>query len=412
MPNNWSTITISDLVAKGEAEIKTGPFGTQLHASDYVEEGTPVLNAGNVGFGDIRTDKLDFISAETVNRLSSHLLQPEDIIFGRKGTVERHAFIRDRHTNWFQGTDCLRLRLKSPSIEPRFVSYYFLTEYHKQWIMNQSSHGATMTSLNQAIIGRITFNLPPLPLQRKIIDILSAYDDLIENNTHRIHILEQMAQAIYEEWFGKVDKESLPKGWELDTLGNHIAVDRGVSHKGEYMKGEGLPLLNLKSFSIRGGYRTDGLKSYSGEYKPKHVVHAGDIVLANTDLTQAGSIVGNPVIVPNIEGEILFTHHLYAIRFRPDSYLMKYYLYHLLLDSSYKSFAKGRAIGTTVLGLAQDGVLSFEFTRPPKKLIEKFDEGVSPIYELKDSLEAKNANLRQTRDLLLPRLVSGEIEIK
>jgi len=290
----------------------------------------------------------------------------------------------------------------------RFIKYYIDTIKLR---MQNISQGTTQDNLSLEKLNTFDVLTPPLPTQRRIADILSAYDDLIENNTRRIRILEQMAQAIYQERFGKVDKQSLPKGWEVDTLGNHLSVDRGVSHKGEFMNGEGLPLLNLKSFAMSGGYRTDGLKSYSGDYKPKHVVHAGDIVLANTDLTQAGSIVGNPAIVPNIEGEILFTHHLYAVRFSSVTYLRKYYLYHLLSDPSYKSFAKGRAIGTTVLGLAQDGVLDFEFIRPPKELVKEFEEVITPFYQLKDSLEAKNANLRQTRDLLLPRLVSGEIEV-
>ena len=81
MANSWTTCTIQDLVAKGEAELKTGPFGTQLHASDYVGQGTPVINAQNIGFGDIRTEKLQFISEETVQRLSSHLLESGDIVF-------------------------------------------------------------------------------------------------------------------------------------------------------------------------------------------------------------------------------------------------------------------------------------------------------------------------------------------
>jgi type I restriction enzyme S subunit len=241
MTHAWTTCTIQDLLVKGEAEVKTGPFGTQLHARDYVEQGTPVINARNIGFGDIRPDKLEFISEETVQRLSSHLLEPEDIVFGRKGTVERHAFIRKEHARWFQGTDCLRLRLKSPSIDPRFVSYCFLIEAHKRWIINQSSHGSTMTSLNQDIIGRILLRLPPLSVQKKIVAILSAYDDLIENNTRRIKILEEMAQALYREWFVefrfpghekvKMEKSTLgkiPDGWIVANLSDLVDFVRGV----------------------------------------------------------------------------------------------------------------------------------------------------------------------------------------
>ncbi len=93
MTGEWRSTTIQEFVDRGEAELKTGPFGTQLHASDYVEQGTPVINVRNIGFGIIVPEKLEYISDETVNRLASHLLKADDIVFGRKGAVERHAFM-------------------------------------------------------------------------------------------------------------------------------------------------------------------------------------------------------------------------------------------------------------------------------------------------------------------------------
>ena len=100
---------IGNLVASGEAALKTGPFGTQLKASEYTESGTPVINVRNIGLGGIKADKLEYISDQTRDRLSSHVLQSGDIVFGRKGAVERHVFIRKEQNGWFQGSDCLRL---------------------------------------------------------------------------------------------------------------------------------------------------------------------------------------------------------------------------------------------------------------------------------------------------------------
>jgi len=85
--------TIGELVVSGLAEIQTGPFGTQLHAKEYVPEGTPVINVRNIGYGCIRPEKLEFIADETVNRLSAHVLEKNDVVFGRKGAVDRHLFV-------------------------------------------------------------------------------------------------------------------------------------------------------------------------------------------------------------------------------------------------------------------------------------------------------------------------------
>lgn len=199
---SWNNITVGDLVERAEAEVKTGPFGTQLRASDYVETGTPVINVRNIGFGNIRHDKLEYIPDDVVTRLSGHLLRKGDIVFGRKGAVERHVYITDAQNRWFQGSDCLRLRLLSEAnVLSKYLSFTFLTHEHQSWMMQQCSHGATMASLNQDIIKRIPLRLPSIEQQKIIVDILSTYDDLIENNTRRIEILEEMARRLYEEWF-------------------------------------------------------------------------------------------------------------------------------------------------------------------------------------------------------------------
>jgi len=366
------------LVEKGQAEIKTGPFGTQLHASDYVDTGTPVINARNIGFGNIRVDKLEYISDETVKRLSSHLLRPADIVFGRKGTVERHAFIQQAQNNWFQGTDCLRLRLKSPDVEPRYVSYYLTTEHHKQWIINQSSHGATMTSLNQDIISRISFPLPPLPIQRKIADVLSAYDDLIEVNTRRIRILEQMAQSVYREWFGKTDEKSLPEGWEIKKLGDVVEL--------AYGKG------------LKADQRIDGLYPVYGS--------AGVVGYHNEFLVKSpGIIVGRK---GNVGSVFWSNKDFFPI---DTTYFVRtdISLYYVFFNLHTQNFINNDA---AVPGLSRSQAYSLPFLVPSKIVLDKFDDFVAPIFQQLEILTAKNANLRRTRDLLLPRLVSGEVGVE
>ncbi len=85
----WEMQTIGDLVNRGAAHIQTGPFGTQLKASDYVDEGTPVINVRNIGFGGLSAQRLEFVNEETAERLASHILEQQDIVFGRKGAVRQ-----------------------------------------------------------------------------------------------------------------------------------------------------------------------------------------------------------------------------------------------------------------------------------------------------------------------------------
>ena len=173
---------IGKLVQERAISIKTGPFGTQLKAAEYQESGTPVLNVKNLGFGSVSSAKLDHVGADTVERLRIHLLKKGDIVFGRKGAVDRHAYIDDESDGWMQGSDCIRLRVEVGTINPRFLSYYFLTNQHKAFMVSMCSHGTTMASLNQKILEQIDFPCPEKSYQDKVVSILGKIDEKITLN--------------------------------------------------------------------------------------------------------------------------------------------------------------------------------------------------------------------------------------
>ena len=421
----FSRVPVGELVAAGEAELKTGPFGTQLKASEYVEHGTPVINVRNIGFGDIKADKLEFISPTTRNRLSSHILKRGDIVFGRKGAVERHVFIRQEQDGWFQGSDCLRLRFASRRIEPLFASYYFLTSEHQRWMMNQCSHGATMASLNQGILERIELPLPSLSTQRRIADILSGYDELIENSQRRIKILEAMARALYREWFVKFrypghEKHrcvaspigEIPQGWDVKKMRDVTDTFRGRSYRSVDLADEGgLPFLNLKCIDRDGGFRRSGLKRYTGEYKNLHVAKKGDIVMAVTDMTQERRIVARVALVPTLDAEFgIFSMDLVRIQAKPS--LPRAFLYSFLRYSSFADEVKQHANGANVLHLSPDRITDYRFVVPTAGLTAHYANLVAPVLDEIDTLENKIENMLRTRNLLLPRLLSGQIEVK
>jgi len=393
----WASATIGDLVDSGEAQVKTGPFGTQLHASDYVESGTPVINVRNIGFGNIRKDKLEFIADDTVQRLSSHLLQPNDIVFGRKGAVERHVYIQQGQDKWFQGSDCLRLRMVSEGrVLARYLSYVFLTKEHQSWMMQQCSHGATMPSLNQDIIKRITLNLPPLPTQRRFTSVLSTYDDLIENNTRRIAVLEEMARRLYEEWFvhfrfpgyeeakfAESSQGAIPEGWVLSTIGNVADLRWGDTNttKKAYVE-EG-----YTAFSAAG---PDGLLPYYDFDQKGIVVSAIGAHCGLTWLTRGKwSCIKNTIRLwstnEGVSNEFLF-----------------------FATEGKDSWPKR---GSAQPFISQADARSLPIVVPPLMLERRFRDMAVPCLELAHTLDRKNINLRSQRDLLLPKLISGEIDV-
>jgi type I restriction enzyme S subunit len=160
LPSTWNRVAIGDCVNQGMIELQTGPFGTTLRASDYAETGTPVINVRNIGYGTLRLDKLEFVPDAIVERLEQHVVKAGDIVFGRKGAVDRHVLIGPAQDGWMQGSDCIRLRVLADQLCPIFLSMAFREETHKQWMLAQCGNKATMASLNQEVIGRIPLIVP------------------------------------------------------------------------------------------------------------------------------------------------------------------------------------------------------------------------------------------------------------
>ena len=198
--------TLGEICDEVDGIIRTGPFGSQLHKSDYRDEGLPVIMPKNIINGRIELDGIARIGKDDEFRLREHKLAKGDIVYARRGDIGRCALIRERENGWLCGTGSLRISLGNKIVSPVYLYYYLNHPYIISWIQNQAV-GATMPNLNTTIVRSIPISYPPLPTQRKIAAILSAYDDLIENNTRRIQILEAMAQTLYRHWF--VDYNSL-----------------------------------------------------------------------------------------------------------------------------------------------------------------------------------------------------------
>ena len=280
---------------------------------------------------------------------------------------------------------------------------YFLMSYIQNMNISGYITGAAQPKLSQANLNSIKITLPPLPIQRRIADILSAYDNLIENNMQRIRILEQMAQAIYEEWFGMVDKESLPKGWELKPFSELVDIDPKTSVDKQIEK----PFVGMNALSETSMIIDSSLIE----------MRAG-----NSGAKFQNRDVLFPRITPSVEnGKGAFVQFLKdgqvsigsteIIVFR-EKELNAEYIYFLSREHEFRGNAINSMVGASGRQRVQQKCFdSFMVAKPPKKLLDKFADVVSPMFKITYTLALKNANLRQTRDLLLPRLVSGEIGI-
>ena len=279
-----------------------------------------------------------------------------------------------------------------------------------------------MPNLNTGILERVPVLYPEdSTTQRKISAILSAYDDLIESNRRRITLLEKMAKEIYREWFVRMRfpghkkvriQKRVPEGWERNIAFKFFGHVKGKSYAGNELsdKPEDMPFITLKSFNRGGGYRANGLKHYSGKYKEEQVVHRGDVVMAVTDMTQNREVVGRVARIPEI-GEKGAVISLDVIKLVPKT-ISSSFLYSYMLLSGYGEFIKEFANGTNVLHLKPELVTRQKIIMPSKDLRDSFVAIVDPIYGQIDSLNEGILSLVASRDMLLPRLISGKLPVE
>ena len=264
---------IGKLLQEGAISIKTGPFGTQLKASEYIESGTPVLNVKNLGYGSVNSAKLDHVGADTVERLRIHLLQQGDIVFGRKGAVDRHAYIDNESDGWMQGSDCIRMRVETADINPRFLSYYFLTNKHKAFMISMCSHGTTMASLNQKILEQIDFPCPEREYQNKIVAVLERIDEKIGLNRKINENLQAQAQAIYQHMI----LDNADDSWTPGVLSDIAVITMGQSPKGESYNEDGVGTVFFQG-RAEFGFRFPTRRLYTTD--PKRMAKANDALMS------------------------------------------------------------------------------------------------------------------------------------
>ena len=400
----------------------------------------------NIGDGGITTEGIARIDKADIERLHQHKLQLDDIVFSRRGDVTKNALVRIHEVGWLCGTGCLKVRLGSQRIaNAKFISYCLRLPAAKEWLVRHAV-GATMPNLNTGILSAIPITLPPLSSQLEIAAALGTIDDRIallrETNT----TLEAIAQALFKSWFVDFDpvrakmegrppegmdeataalfpsafEESalglIPKGWTASTLGTLCELTKGCSYKGEGLsETNGAYMFNLGCFNAQRVFASEKLKRYVGEYRPRHEVVPGDLIIANTDMTQARDILGRPALVPKGFEPGFISHHVYRVTIKDSdvrrSQALRQFLFFTFREPMFRERAIGFATGTTVLALPATAVLECPTHCPLPSVLLAWSEVVTPLFDAIQGNERIAERLGDIRDTLLPRLISGQLRL-
>ena len=398
----WKEVRLGEV-----ADVQTGPFGSQLHKENYVNKGTPIVTVEHLGNKWFTSQNLPMVSDEDKLRLAKYCSQEGDVIFSRVGSVDRCSFVSKEYSGWLFSGRCLRVRPRS-GINPEYLYYFLTNEGTKQYIRNIAV-GATMPSINTKLLNEVPITMPSLADQRRIASILSSLDRKIELNNKINADLEEMAQAIFKNWFVDfepfkdckfVDSElgMIPEGWKVGTLGD-ITNNKSTKVK-ERNDVKVLSPVTTGELVLSEEYFTKQVFSSSiAKYK---IVNKGDFAY-NPARVNIGSLGRNEF---DFDGCVSPDYVVFSVLDRYENYFDLFRKTDFFKDS-----VASLAIGGVRQSLSYDDLSSIEVIIPSENAVEEFNNLYNQMKKTIKANKLENSRLSLLRDTLLPRLMSGEIEI-
>ncbi len=349
--------------------------------------------------GHISHSNLVYVSDEHVERLSRHQVHAGNLMVARKGDVRKCVFITNNEEGWMTGSDCLKVALNEEKCVPKFIYYQLRSPYIGKWL-ETISIGATMPSINTGLLSGIELYLPDINTQKKISDVLSNYDELIQNNQKQIRLLEEAAQRLYKEWFvdlhfpGYEDVQivdGVPEGWKREKLIDIAQVQYGYAFDGSLFNAEskGMPIIRIRNIpeGITSDYTTE-------DADEQYIIHNGDIVVGMDGEFHINSWSGK---------DSYLVQRTCCIR--PNNNDMKGWLLYAIYEPI-KYFEK-TVVGATVAHLGKKHIDTIYLLTGPSELYKPFGQ----VFAMRQCLLNQNQVLKEARDRLLPKLMSGEIEL-
>jgi type I restriction enzyme S subunit len=411
---------------KDIAKSQTGPFGSQLHESDYVSQGTPIVTVEHLGIIGFTHQNLPLVSDEDKERLSKYILREGDIVFSRVGSIDRCTYVTNEEDGWLFSGRCIRVRCGQKA-NPRYLNFYFRQSLFKKMMLNISV-GATMPSLNTKLMDEIPLYLPDLPTQKSIAKVLSDLDAKIELNNRINRELEAMAKTLYDYWFVQFDfpfdfaqgkpneqgkpykssggkmvynaelKREIPEGWEVKTLLDIATYINGFACQNYRPTNEDyLPVIKIRE--MRDGI-TESTEKVKADIPDKLIVNDGDVLFSWSASLEVMIWSG---------GKGGLNQHIFKVTSK--KYPRSFYYYQLIWYlQHFKMIAELRK--TTMGHITQDHLKQSRIAIPPIEIVKALDEKLYPIQEKQILLHKQNQQLSELRDWLLPMLMNGQVTVK
>ncbi len=395
LPESWRLLGLGD-ICQAKSGLQTGPFGSQLHASDYVEDGIPVVMPRDMIGGRISTRLIARITAAKAEEVAKHQLKLGDLVFSRRGDLGRFAVVGPENVGWICGTGCMRARLNDDAL-PDFIFCQLVTHGTVRWL-ESNAVGQTMPNLNTEILSQLPLRLPPLPEQQKIAAILSTWDRAIELTEKLIAAKQKRKQALMQQLLtGKVRLSGYTGKWKTWKAGdlfkpiskkNHpkervlsVTQDQGVVYRDELDR---KIAMNMDS---------------TGTYK---LVEAGDFVISLRSF-QGG------LEMSRIRGIASPAYHVIRSPVEIDREFFRHF---------FKSYEFIGRLAVAVIGIRDGKQISFDdfsflkFSVPSVPEQNAISEFLNAAESEINTLRRKFTALMKQKKGLMQQLLTGKVRVK
>lgn len=347
-----------------------------------------------------------------MGKAKAYLYDKPSVLIGRKGTIGKVKYVE--HPFWTVDT-LFYTEVNEQLVLPKYL-YYLMSLID----LNQYNEGTTIPSLRTETLNRIELSIPSIENQRKVLSVLEPLDKKVALNDKLNNNLEQQAQLLFKSWF--VDFEpfngTMPSDWEVVSFETIVDFQNGYAFKSKELLNEPssdcYQVFKQGHISRGGGFIPDGTKSWYPKKLAsklgKFVLKKGDILMAMTDMKDNVAILGNTAIMP-IENEYIVNQRVGHLRANGYKGITYPFIYLLTNSTDFLIDLRSRANSGVQVNLSSAEIKASQTVLPSEKVNTAFSEITLPMFEAIISNQLENQRLAQLRDTLLPKLMSGELDV-
>ena len=375
----------------------------------YVDAGTAIIRSQNIYNGKFSVGGLAHLTEKHAEQLNGVTVESRDVLLNITGdSVARCCSVPEWVLPARVNQHVAIVRPDSSQLLPEFLCYYFVSPLMQKYLLSRAGSGGTRNALTKGMIESLEVPCPDLATQQRVVNLLRNYDDLIENNRRRIQLLEQAARLLYKEWFVHLRfpghehvkiKDGVPEGWEKKLLGDIISTNPD-SYQARELPDE-INYIDISSVAQGHIISKTPLSSTEAPGRARRKAKNGDVIWSNV----RPNLRAYALILDPEENDVFSTGFTVL---SPEGVPFTY-LYLTVTTDEFVSHLVNHATGVSYPAVRPDDFERAAVLVPPKQILEVFQEKTEPSFRLKSVLEKEIKALTKARDLLLPRLMNGEV---